>query len=406
MLKGKHILIGVTGSIAAYKAAELISRLKKCGAETKVIMTRAATEFVTPLTFQSMSQNPVACDMFTQPVTWEIEHISLAKWADVLIIAPASANCIGKLAGGIADDMLTTVAMAFRGPLLIAPAMNTAMYKSQAVTDNIEILKRRGVRFIEPAAGRLACGDTGRGKLAPVSDLLDEIFYAASPKDLSGLDVLVTAGATCEALDPVRFITNHSSGRMGIELARAARARGSCVTLVAGQVRVPFPADVQVISVTDARDMHRACMAHFAQADIVIKAAAVGDYRPSVYADNKIKKSDSLSISLVKNPDILADMGAQKHKNQLLIGFCMETENLIQNAIQKLENKNLDMIVANHLLEENAGFQSENNTVTILSRGGSQEALPNMSKLQVANKILDRAFHMKQNMEAKKKEQV
>lgn len=404
MLKGKHILIGVTGSIAAYKAAELISLLNKHGAETKVIMTRAATEFVTPLTFQSMSQNPVACDMFAKPVAWEIEHISLAKWADVLIIAPASANCIGKLAGGIADDMLTTVAMAFRGPLLIAPAMNTAMFESRAVTDNIETLKKRGVRFIEPSTGRLACGDTGQGKLAPVSDLLDEIFYAASPKDLSGLDILVTAGATCEALDPVRFITNHSSGRMGIELARAARARGARVTLVAGRVSVPFPADVQAISVTDARDMHRACMAHFAQADIVIKAAAVGDYRPSVCADNKIKKGDNLPLSLVKNPDILADMGTQKRRDQLLIGFCMETENLIQNASKKLENKNLDLIVANHLLEENAGFQSENNTVTIMSRSGSQEALPNMSKLQVANKILDRAFHMKQNMEIVKKE--
>ncbi len=398
MLKGKHVLVGVTGSIAAYKTPDLISRLKKLGADVKVIMTRSAAEFVTPLTFQTMSQNPVALDMFERPVSWEVEHISLAKWADVMVIVPATANIIGKITWGIADDMLSTASMAIKAPMLIAPAMNTAMYESDAVRANIEILKKRGISFVEPDAGRLACGDTGRGKLASIDDITEAVISAVSRScDLAGLRVLVTAGATREALDPVRFITNHSTGRMGVEIARAAKIRGAEVTLVCGHLDVPVPKGIHVISVTSAQDMYQACMEAFPETDITIKAAAVGDYRPETCSDSKIKKSGDMSLSLVRNPDILAEMGKNKKSGQLLVGFCMETEDLIQNATKKLQNKNLDMIVANHLFDENAGFGSVNNTVTILTKIGTQETLPNMSKFDVANEILDRAFHMKQN---------
>ncbi|MBE7022126.1 MAG: bifunctional phosphopantothenoylcysteine decarboxylase/phosphopantothenate--cysteine ligase CoaBC [Ruminococcaceae bacterium] len=397
MLNGTHILLGVTGSIAAYKAADLVSRFKKLGAEVKVIMTRSATELIAPLTFQSLSQNPVYTDMFETPHSWETEHISLAKWADVLLVAPATANILAKLACGIADDMLSTVALATRAPILVAPAMNTAMLEHAAVQENIKTLQSRGVLFIEPEEGRLACGDTGRGKLAAAEDITDAVLYtAACPKDLAGLSVLVTAGATMEPLDPVRFLTNHSSGRMGIEIARMAKMRGASVTLVAGMVNVRIPTGMNVIRVESARDMHMACMEHFRQADIVIKAAAVADYRPTAYAENKIKKAGDMNISLEQNPDILAEMGEKKKEGQLLIGFCMETEQLEENAEIKLQKKNLDMIVANHLLAENAGFQADNNTVTILSRTGTKEALPNMPKWMVAGEILNRAFHMKQ----------
>ena len=396
MLNGKHILIGVTGSIAAYKTPDLISMLKKQGAEVKVIMTKAATEFVAPLTFQTISQNPVAYDMFAAPDRWDVEHISLAKWADVLVIAPATANIIGKLAGGIADDMLSTVAMATRKPILIAPAMNTAMYENPAVLANIETLKGRSISFVEPASGRLACGDTGRGKLAPLNNIIEQIVYTvAHEHDLLNQRVLVTAGATCEALDPVRFITNHSSGRMGIEIAKAARARGAEVTLVAGHVSVPLPSDINIVSVNSATEMHDACMSAFSSADIIIKAAAVADYRPETCAQGKIKKSGDMTLSMVRNPDILQEMGQKKKENQILIGFCMETEDLLQNAKKKLDAKNLDMIVANYLLEENAGFGSNNNTVTILNRDGSCQALPNMSKFDVANEIFDRISLLK-----------
>ena len=400
MLKGKHILLGVTGSIAAYKAADLTSRLIKLGAEVKVIMTQSATELISPLTFQSLTRNPVYTKMFEPPKTWEIEHISLAKWADCFIIAPATANIIAKLAHGLADDMLSTVALATRAPMIVAPAMNTAMLEHVAVTKNISILKERGAVIVEPEEGRLACGDTGRGKLADLEDIIDATVYsAAAPKDLKGLRVLVTAGATRESLDPVRFITNHSSGRMGIEIARAAKIRGAEVTLVAGSVDVRIPTGINVIRTENARDMHKACMECFKDADITIKAAAVADYRPAQKAENKIKKAGDMSLSLERNPDILAEMGQKKREGQLLIGFCMETENLLQNAENKLKNKNLNMIVANHLLTENAGFGSENNTVTILTHDDGKEALPNMSKFQVAHVILDKAFHMKQILE-------
>ncbi len=396
MFKGKHILIGVTGSIAIYKTLDLISCLKKQGAEVKVIMTQSATEFVTPLTFQTMSQNLVTVDMFKEPVAWDVQHISLAKWADILLIAPATANMIGKIAGGIADDMLSTVAMATKAKILIAPAMNTAMYENIATVENMSLLKKRGISFVEPDAGRLACGDIGKGKLASVEEIQEALAYHLTDHDLEDVRIMVTAGATCEALDPVRFITNHSSGRMGIEIARAAKYRGAEVTLVAGHVDFPVPTGIRVISVSSAREMHKACMELFPSQGIVIKAAAVGDYRPETCSDSKIKKNENMTLSLVKNPDILAEMGQIKEENQLLIGFCMETEDLVKNAEKKLKNKNLDMIVANHLFDHNAGFKSTHNTVTILLKNGIQENLPNMTKFEVANEILNRAFHMKQ----------
>jgi len=400
MLKGKHVLLGVTGSIAAYKAADLVSRLQKLGAEVKVIMTKSATELVAPLTFESLTHNPVYVNMFESPQKWEIEHISLAKWADVFAIAPATANIIAKLACGLADDMLSTVALAYCGPMIVAPAMNTAMFEHVAVAENIKTLKGRGACIVEPEEGRLACGDTGKGKLADVDDILDAILYNSEKnQDLYGQHVLVTAGATSEALDPVRFITNHSSGKMGVEIARAAKIRGAKVTLVAGSVNVRIPTGINVVRVTSAIDMYNACMQAFPASSVIIKAAAVADYRPATYAENKIKKAGNLSLELERNPDILAEMGIKKSKKQTLVGFCMETENLLQNAETKLKNKNLDMIVANHLLDDNAGFCADNNTVTIIQANGECESLPNMSKFCVANEILNRVYQMKQTIE-------
>lgn len=393
ILSGKHILIGVCGGIAAYKIPDLISKLVKLGAEVKVVMTRAAAEFVTPLTFQSMSHNPVAVDMFSEPVAWEIRHISLAQWADTMLIAPATANMIGKLANGIADDMLSTVAMATRSQILVAPAMNTAMYENAATQTNIKTLKDRGIKIIEPDEGRLACGDSGKGKLAAVETLLDSVIYeAAYDKDLSGKKILVTAGATVEAVDPVRFLTNHSSGKMGIEIARAAYLRGADVTLVCGNVTVEPPRGVKIIKVKSAREMFDVCTARQTESDVIIKAAAVADFRPANVADNKIKKDAGFEgvIHLEQNPDILKHLGEHKPKGQILVGFCMETQDLLENAKKKLEKKNLDMIVANSLTEPNAGFKSDTNTVTILDKKGTKEALDNMSKFCVAQHLLDR----------------
>lgn len=393
ILSGKHILIGVCGGIAAYKIPDLISKLVKLGAEVKVVMTRAATEFVTPLTFQSMSHNPVAVDMFSEPVAWEIRHISLAQWADTLLVAPATANMIGKLANGIADDMLSTVAMATRAQVLVAPAMNTAMYENAATQANIKTLKERGVKIIEPAEGRLACGDSGKGKLADVDVLLNSLIYeVAFEKDLAGKNVLVTAGATVESVDPVRFLTNHSSGKMGIEIARAAQLRGADVTLVCGNISVETPMGVNVIKVKSAQDMFDVCTSHQKEADVIIKAAAVADFKPKDVADNKIKKEGGFEglIRLEQNPDILKHLGEHKPEGQILVGFCMETQDLIENAKKKLDKKNLDMIVANSLTEPNAGFKSDTNTVTILYKDGKIEALDNMSKFCVAQQLLDR----------------
>ncbi len=391
ILEGKHILIGVCGGIAAYKIPDVISRLIKLGAQVKVVMTKAATEFVTPLTFQSMSQNPVACDMFAEPVAWEIRHISLAQWADVMLIAPATANVIGKLANGIADDMLTTVAMAVQKPIVLAPAMNTAMYENAAVQGNMRTLSERGVMLLEPDSGRLACGAVGKGKLVSTETMLEAVLDAVTIKDLSGKKLLVTAGATVEALDPVRFLTNHSSGKMGIEIARAARCRGADVTLIAGSVSVPLPIGVECVQVQSAREMFETVTNRQKDMDVIVKAAAVADFRPKQAAEHKMKKKETHPfIELEQNPDILAYLGEHKPQGQILVGFCMETQNLLQNAKEKLKKKNLNMIAANSLTEKNAGFGTDTNTVTLLCADGTEEALPNMSKFCVAMRLLDR----------------
>jgi len=391
MLKGKHILLGVTGSIAAYKALEIVSLLKKCGAEIKVIMTESATKFVAPLSFSSLTNNPVACDMFETPVKWDVEHISLAKWADVALVAPATANIIGKIASGIADDMLSTVLLATKAPILIAPAMNTAMYENIATQTNIDTLKKRGIKFIEPACGKLACGDLGKGKLETPENILDAVISEIGfKKDLSGMKILVTAGATMESIDPVRYITNHSTGKMGIAVAKAAHYRGAEVTLVHGSISVPKPTGIDCIEANSACKMYDVCNKIFPNHDILIKAAAVADFRPSTYEENKIKKKDSLTLKLEKNVDILSELSHIKRANQVVIGFCMETKDLLENASQKLKSKNLDMIVANNLFDENAGFATDNNTVTIIDKEGHIDRLPNMDKFVVANKILDK----------------
>lgn len=391
MLKGKHILLGVTGSIAVYKSLEIISLLKKQGAEIKVIMTDSAKKFVTPLSFSSLTNNPVASDMFEIPEKWDIEHISLAKWADVALVAPATANIIGKMANGIADDMLSTVLMATKAPILIAPAMNTAMYENVATQNNIKILKDRKVGFIEPASGVLACGESGKGKLETPEKIVDAVINEIGfKKDLKGLKILVTAGATTENIDPVRFITNHSTGKMGVSIAKAAKYRGAEVTLVHGSISVDKPDNINCIETKSAREMYDVCAKLFPENDILIKSAAVADFRPVNYTEHKIKKNDNLILELTKNIDILAELSVSKRENQTVIGFCMETKDLIENASIKLKNKKLDMIVANNLFDKDAGFASDNNTVTVIDKDGHTDKLPNMSKFAVANKILDK----------------
>lgn len=393
MLNGKNIVLGVSGGIAAYKACELTSRLKKLNANIDVIMTKSAAEFVTPLTFQSLSLNQVVTDMFDKPKYWEIEHISLAKKADIIVIAPATANVIGKLANGIADDMLTTTVMASKSIKLIAPAMNTNMYENPVVQRNIETLKQLGYIFVEPGEGRLACGDVGKGKMAEPEVIQEAILELLMPKrDLEGKTVLVTAGPTQEAMDPVRFITNHSTGKMGFAIAEKAVKRGAKVMLVAGPTNLPTPQGVERHDVRSAREMHAACMKLMTQADIIIKSAAVADYRPAEISDQKIKKSeDELVIRLEKNPDILYELGKVKG-DRVLIGFAMETQNLIENAKAKVQKKNLDYIVANDLKTEGAGFAGDTNVVKIIDRQGNVEEIPLMMKAKLADIILDRAL--------------
>ena len=394
MLKDKTVVLGVTGGIAAYKALELTSMLKKAGADVKVIMTRAATEFVAPLSFQSLSQNPVAVDMFEEPKAWEIRHISLAKAADVLAMVPATANFIGKAANGIADDMLTTTVMASKAPLLIAPAMNTAMLENPATQENIDKLKMRGAEFVMPAEGRLACGDTGRGKLADIELIFWNIARLAlkSKTDLSGKKVLVTAGATREALDPVRFLTNHSSGKMGFAVARAAMLRGADVTLIAGAHTCPEVPGVNTINVCSALGMREAVMGAAESADIIIMAAAVSDYRPAKVSESKIKKGEGgMSLELIRNPDILKELGEKYSGSKTIIGFAMETEELIKNAADKCAEKRADFIVANSLTAEGAGFGGDTNVISIVKGDGTARDYPMMSKFEAANIILTEA---------------
>lgn len=389
--ENKTVVLGVCGGIAAYKALEVTSALIKKGIRVKVIMTEAATKFVAPLSFQSLSQNPVAIDMFEEPKAWEIRHISLAKEADLLAVLPATANTIGKMAHGIADNLLTSVCLATRAPILVAPAMNTNMYTHDATQENIQTLKRRGVHFVSPAEGRLACGDSGVGKLADVDDIVEEICLLLRPivQDLKGKRVLVTAGATRESLDPVRFITNHSSGKMGCALAKAARLRGADVTLVCGHMDIRPPQGITVLPVTSALEMYDAVMAQAENSDIIIKAAAVSDYRPETQAEQKIKKNEDMTLHLVKNPDILQALGEKFGGQKLLVGFCMETENLLENARKKLEKKHLDLIAANSLTEAGAGFGTDTNAVTLIGKDGTQMRLDTADKFDIAMQILD-----------------
>ena len=397
-LEGKNVVLCVTGGIAAYKAADLTSRLRKKGASVYIIMTESATHFITPRTLEVLSGNRVVTDMFDRAFTWEVEHISLAKRADVFVIAPATANIIGKAAHGIADDMVSTTLMATRAPIVMAPAMNTNMYENPVVQQNMELLRERGVCFAAPVSGHLACGDTGSGKLADPADIVRVIEDALTPKDLSGLSVLVTAGPTREAMDPVRFLSNHSTGKMGYAIAERARARGARVTLVSGPVALTPPEGVEVVPITSALDMYDAVLSRLPRLDWVIKAAAVGDYRPATCADDKLKKKqDDMSVALVRNPDILKEIGARKNDHQTVCGFSMETRDLINNSRAKLEGKNCDMLVANNLRTAGAGFAHDTNVATLLYRDGSAESLDLMAKDSLADIVLDRmlAIHQK-----------
>lgn len=393
MLKGKTVILGVCGGIAAYKIPNLASMLVKSGANVHVLMTENAAQFITAVTFETLTGHKCIIDTFDRNFEFNVEHVSLAKQADVFLAAPATANVIGKLAHGICDDMLTTTAMACKCPMLIAPAMNTRMYENPILQDNLDILRKYSMTVIDPAAGRLACGDTGAGKMPEPEELFDYICQAIEyPKDLAGKKVLVTAGPTREALDPVRFITNHSTGKMGYALAKAAARRGAEVTLVSGPVSIPAPRFVKVVPVESARQMFEAVTSLAPEQDAVIKAAAVADYRPAEVASEKIKKSDgSMSIPMERTDDILAWLGAHRQPGQFLCGFSMETENLLENSRKKLEKKKIDMIAANSLKEPGAGFGVDTNVVTLITKDG-QEALARMSKEETAHRILDRIF--------------
>ena len=390
LLKGKHIVLGVTGSIAAYKIASLASMLKKKQADVTVIMTKNATNFINPITFESLTGNRCLVDTFDRNFEFQVEHVSLAKQTDVFLVAPASANVIAKAAHGIADDMLTTTLLACQCPKIFAPAMNTRMYQNQVVQDNISTLKNYGMKVVIPACGYLACGDTGEGKMPEPDVLFEAVLRALTPKDLAGKKVLVTAGPTREKLDPVRYISNHSTGKMGYAVAAAAVRRGADVTLVSGKVELTPPMGVQVVPVVSAADMAQAVKDVAAEQDIIIKAAAVADYRPLVTADEKLKKKDEeLSVELERTEDILAWLGAHRRAGQVLCGFSMETEHLLENSLAKLEKKKIDMIVANNLKQEGAGFGTDTNVVTLLTKDRTEE-LPLLSKEEVADRLLDR----------------
>lgn len=390
MFKGKNIILGVTSSIAAYKSANVASALVKKGCNVNVLMTENATNFINPLTFEELTKHKCIIDTFDRNVQYNVAHISLAVSADAFIIAPASANVIGKIANGIADDMLTTTVMACKCPVIISPAMNTNMYENPIVQDNLAKLERFGYIIVPPAEGRLACGAIGKGKMPDEQVLLDYLERALSDKqDFKGKRVLVTAGPTQESIDPVRYITNHSSGKMGYAVARQAMLRGAEVTLVSGKVNLPPVPFVKMIYITTAEDMYNAVTAEFENTDIVIKAAAVADFRPKRIADDKLKKADGMdSIELEPTKDILKELGKNK-KNRFICGFSMETKNMTENSRKKLGNKNLDMIVCNNLKVEGAGFQGDTNVVTVIDKTNITE-LGIMSKTEVADKILDR----------------
>ena len=391
MLEGKTVLLGVTGSIAAYKIAYLASALKKQQADVHVLMTRNATNFINPITFETLTGNKCLVDTFDRNFQFQVEHVSIAKKADVVMIAPASANVIGKLAHGIADDMLTTTIMACRCKKFISPAMNTNMFENPIVQDNLKTLEHYGYEVIDPAVGYLACGDTGAGKMPEPETLLNYILReCACEKDMKGLKVLVTAGPTQEAIDPVRYITNHSSGKMGYAIAKMAMLRGADVTLVSGRTALAPPPFVKVVPVVTARDMYEAVTSVSQEQDIIIKAAAVADYRPASVSDEKIKKKDDdMSIALERTDDILKYLGEHKPDGQFLCGFSMETENMIGNSRVKLTRKNLDMVAANNVKMAGAGFQGDTNVLILITQD-EEVSLPLMSKEDAAGKILDK----------------
>lgn len=401
MLKGKTVLLGITGSIAAYKIAYLASALHKLHADVHVLMTENATNFINPITFETLTGNKCLVDTFDRNFQFQVEHVSIAKKADVVMIAPASANVIGKLANGLADDMLTTTVMACRCQKILAPAMNTAMYENPVVQDNIRKLQTYGYEVITPASGYLACGDTGAGKMPEPETLLEYILReAAFRKDLAGKKLLVTAGPTQEAIDPVRCLTNHSSGKMGYAIAKMAMLRGAEVTLVSGPTAIEPPLFVKVVPVTSARDMFEAVTGLSDEQDIIIKAAAVADYRPKQVSEDKVKKKDDqASIELERTDDILKYLGQHKKQGQFLCGFSMETRDMLRNSRAKLEKKNLDMVAANNLKVEGAGFQGDTNVLTLITQD-EEVSLPLMSKEDAALKILDKIFLLTTKAEA------
>ena len=396
-LTGREIVLGVTGGIAAYKSAELVSRLRHLGASVHVIMTRNATEFVSPLTFQTLSANQVVTDTFQAPEYWNVEHVALAKLAEVFVIAPATANIMAKMAAGIADDMLSTTVLATRAPVLLAPAMNTGMWTAEATRTNLKTLQDRGIRFSGPDCGLLACGDEGAGRMSEPETIVKTICDILNPrKDMAGLKVLVTAGATRERLDPVRFMTNDSSGKMGFAIAEAARDRGAEVTVVYGSVTVPVPEKVREMRVESALDLYETMMQEVPGKDVIIQAAAVCDYRFDEQRQSKIKKEagQPLTLTLTENPDIAYEVGKIKQKGQTLVGFAAETDHVLKNAASKLKKKNLDMIVANDVTMPGAGFNVDTNIATLITSRG-QEEQPIQTKRQLAETILDRIMEIR-----------
>lgn len=395
MLKGKTIILGVTGGIAAYKAADLVSRLKKQNANVEVIMTDAAMEFVNPLTFQTMSNNPVHTSMFNKIDKFDVEHIALAKKADMILVAPATANTIAKVAHGLADNLLTTVIMASHAKIVFAPAMNTEMYNNPIQQENMNKLKNLGCEFIQPGVGLLACGDFGTGKMSEPADIVEYVIESFVEKDLIGKKIVITAGPTIEPLDPVRYITNHSSGKMGYLLGKEAKSRGADVVIISGPTSLEPPKGVQVVKVNTTEEMFAAVGEHFDTCDILIKSAAPADYRPENISATKIKKKDNkedeLNIKFVRNPDIAYYYGNRKNK-QVVIGFAAETDNLVEYAKNKLKKKNFDFIVANDVTKEGAGFKSDTNIATIIHNKGEIESYPIMSKSELSKIILDKAY--------------
>lgn len=397
MLTGKHVVLGVTGGIAAYKACEVVSRLRKLHAGVDVIMTENATRLVAPLTFETLSCRPVCVDTFSRTESWDVKHISLAQKADLFVVAPATANIMAKMANGIADDMLSTTLLATRAPILLAPAMNTGMWLNPATQQNLRTLQQRGINTVGPASGYLACGDNGAGRMSEPSEIVDAVISILCPvRDMEGLKVLVTAGPTVERIDPVRYITNDSSGKMGYALAEAAQARGAEVTLVTGPVHIPVPSGVNVVQVTSTMSLYETMMERCEQQDIIVQAAAPADYRVEQPADQKIKKDDGepLVLRLIENPDIARAVGSKKRTGQILVGFAAETQNVTANAQKKLDKKNLDLIVANDVTAEGAGFGVDTNIVTLITKAGL-EPLPKLSKREVADRIWDKALSLR-----------